>query len=160
MNTITVLKGILCAIIDCCRPKYFVFRFEIITGDERGPTIDNTNVVAYRFINQGNTNADVNGMSIKSANTVNSLGIPVPGNDIDLGQMTFGREIDATLYKVKFGAPPPGLLAENCLLVISKCRATKRAAQMVRMQDHEIYFKPKGKGKPEKLPEYEEIEEG
>ena len=160
MNALHILKVILCAIVDCCRPKYFVYRFEIITGEERGVTIDDTNVVSYRFINQGNTDADVNGMSVKSTNSINSLGTPLPGNDIDLGGSTYGNEIDTTLYKVRFSDPPPGIVAENCLLVISKCIATKRASQMVAMVKHDVFVKPKDKKKaPQKLPTYEEIPE-
>lgn len=127
---ITVLIAIYQQIVCCCSTRYYVYRFELITGDERSTDIDNTNVISYRFINQGNTVADVNGMKIVSSITISSLGIQVPGSDIDLSRSTFPNEVDTTIYKVRFEPPPPAVPANNCLLVISKCRATKRAMQM------------------------------
>jgi len=154
MSAVKLLRSILNAIICCCQPKYYVFRFEVVTGEERSNDIDDTNVVGYRFINQGNTDALINGgLNIVSANTVNSLGIPIPGNDVDLTNMMSGGEVDTTIYKVKFGAPPAGLIAENCLIVISKVRATKRAAQMVSLTGHELPIRerPRKRGAPREL---------
>ena len=153
MKPITILRAIYEQIICCCTPKYYVFRFDVITGDERSNDIDDTNVVSYRFINQGNTDALINGgLKVVSSNTINSLGIPIPGNDINLADSMTGNEIDTTIYKVKFGAPPAGLIAENCLVVISKVRATKRASQMVALTASKAVNKEIMKRDKERLP--------
>jgi len=160
---ITVLIAIYDAIVCCCAPKYYVYRFEIIS--KKAAEVDNTNVVSYRFINQGNTTAVINGgLKVVTSSTVSSLGLQVPGNDIDLGQMTFGGEIDTTIYKVRFENPPLGVIAENCLVVISKCLASERASQMEplggsagRMLD-KYAKKYKKNGAPVEEKEFEEIE--
>jgi len=132
MNTLATLKEILKYARDCCRPKYFSYRFDIITGEETSPDIDNTNVVSYRFINQGNTTALINGgLRVTPVTLVATSGFPFPGSDIDLAVSTYSNEIDTTVYKVKFIEPPPApALPNNCLLVISKVRSVRRANQM------------------------------
>jgi len=140
---ITVMIAIYKEIVCCCSPKYYVYRFQVITGNERGQGIDNTNVVAYRFINQGNTVAEVNGLPVVSSQTVSSLGIQVPGNDINLSNMQGGgNEVDVTLYKVKFLPPPPFVPADNCLVVISKVRASKKASEKASQMLPTNYTKP------------------
>lgn len=120
-------------------PKYYIYRFDVIDGTERSPDIDNTNVVGYRFINQGNTPVTINaGLFIPSADQVSAAGFPLPGNDVDISTKVFPNEIDTTIYKIKFGAPPFGVARINKLTVISKCIAVKRPEQFVMMTQKEI----------------------
>ncbi len=135
--------------------KYYVYRFEVVS---RNKVLNDTNVVSYRFINQGNTTADINGMPLVSLLAISSLGDPLPGNDIDLSRSTFPNEVDTTVYKIRFDPPPPFVPANNCVVVIYKIRATKRAVQMETMGGKagrlfEKYTKPAPEGEKPPPPE-------
>ena len=153
MNAVQLLRSILNAIICCCQPKYYVYRFDVYSGQERSNDIDDTNVVGYRFINQGNTECIINGgLHIPAAAP---FGVTqIPGFDIDLTSSMRGNEIDTTIYKIKFvSLNDPATPDNNCLLVISKCIATKRAGQMVSMRGHSLPVRkrPSKGGRPPEL---------
>jgi len=101
------------------KPKQFVFRFDEYTEQtlRTKAAIDDTNVVQYRFINQGsNSLIVINGMTIPSVD----LGIPIQ----DVNLKVNDNEIDNTIYKYKFLDAGAGIPVVHRLLVISKVKAS------------------------------------
>lgn len=108
------------------RKREFVFRFDYYDDNSRGHGIDETNVVQYEFINQGNTVININGLLLQPLVNQSGFAFPfdTPPNRILLPIRE--NEMDVTVYRFKFLAQvsvPPFEPDNNLLLVISKVKA-------------------------------------
>ena len=104
------------------RRREYVFRFEYYDEDSRGNTIDDTNVVQYEFINQGNTVIDINGLLLQPNVTLLAIVHTVEPSRILLPIRE--NEMDVSIYRYKFLGPIPlDVPPVSLLLVISKVKA-------------------------------------
>ncbi len=109
------------------RKREFVFRFEYYDGNTKGNTIDDTQVVQYHFVNQGNSVIDINGMKLNPTIDATGVQFPFNVNPSSILMPIRENEMDVTVYKYKFletipdPAPPPGRI--DSLLVIMKIKA-------------------------------------
>lgn len=124
MKAVDFLKGMWAAL----RPQYRIYRFDVYDGTERSVDIDNTNVVGYRFINQGTNGVEINGgLFVPPAAPFGTT--QLPSTDTDVSTKNYPNEIDTTIYKIKFIQTDPVDPGTNRLVVVSKCRSIKRPEQ-------------------------------
>ena len=94
-------KYLLKLLIGYFRAKQFVFRFQYYTGtDEESGQINDTNVVQYRFINQGTSVCLINEGELQPGINPGGAINLIPGKEFVLEVRS--REKDVTIYKYKF----------------------------------------------------------